>query len=176
MSKVYDPLDNGLAQLNKDLDKLMNDLIFANQVAIQSLEPLVLSRIHSYGNANTNLENFRAVVANNVITFRRNKYAPTLRTHNTSTQATYAEYGYGIVGSANQAPKDLELVYGDLGWQGYDLDSPYKIEAWGRGWWHKKQLTWGEISVPTYYRTYRYFEQNIANIVATKLQQVMNKL
>lgn len=174
MSKVYDPLDNGLAQLNKDLEKLKNDLIFANQVAIQSLEPLVLSRIHTYGNSNTNLENFREVVANNVITYRRNKYAPTLRSHNTSTQATFAEYGYGIVGSGSPAPKDLETIYGDLGWEGYDLDTPYKLDD--RGWWHKKMLTWGEVSVPTYYRTYKYFEQNIAQIVSKKLQEVMNKL
>lgn len=174
MSKVYDPLDNGLAQLNKDLDKLMNDLIFANQVAIQSLEPLVLSRIHYYGNANTNLDNFREVVANNNFTYRRNKYAPTLRIHNTSKQATFAEFGYGIVGSANQAPKDLETIYGYLGWEGYDLDTPYKLDD--RGWWHKKQITWGEKSVPTYYRTYRFFEQRLAQIVCDKLVAVLNKL
>ena len=175
MKKTYDPLNSGFAELYKDIEKIKNELLWVNQVAVQSLEPMLLSKIHTYGNMNTNLENFRAVVANNKFTYRRNKYRPTMTVVNTDKQATFAEYGYGIVGSGS--PLDISShidAFGDVGWEGYDVDTPAKMED--RGWRHKDKITWGEPSIPTYYKTYMYFKQNIAQIIGKRIDDMLKKL
>lgn len=177
MKKTYDVFDNGLGQLNSDIEKLKNDLIWANQVAVASLEPLIMSTIHFNGNMNTNMDNWSAVVNFNKFKFVRNKYKPHIIVRNENEQTTYAEYGYGIIGMRNPLMVKAQ-IFGDVGYKGYDLPSRYKKPD--HSWWYKKfgvtHHTYGEKPVPTFYRTYLYFDRNLAKIIGQKLEKVMNKL
>jgi hypothetical protein len=184
MDKYYDILDDGIGKLIADMKKLEEDLLWTNQVVIASLEPMILSNIKFYGSMNTNLDNWRAVNSNNVFTYRRNKVNPSIRVVNTDSQTTYAEYGYGIIGEKGGSPLyPMNEIFGDVGWRGYGLPSPYKRyhkNDGGQYWFYSRfgqqTYTQGEVGVPTFYRTYLNLERSLPTLFVDRFIAVINKL
>jgi len=183
MDKYYDILDDGITKLIADMKKLEEDLVWTNQVVIASLEPKIMSKISYYGSLNNNQENLSAVLSNNRFTYRRNKVNPSIRVVNSDTQATYAEYGYGIIGEQGGSPLyPMNEIFGNVGWKGYGLESPYKRyhKDGGQYWFYKRQgvmtYTQGEVGVPTYYRTYLALERELQQLFVDRFVSVINKL
>jgi hypothetical protein len=76
---------------------------------------------------------------------------------NTSEEATYAEFGYGLTGY--QSPYEHGDVFNmeQAGWINYDLDSPSKLND--RSWWYTnadglKVRTKGQPSASIFYKAY----------------------
>lgn len=178
MKKTYDPLNSGFAELYKDIEKIKNDLIWVNQVAVASLEKTMLTRLTMNSYVITNPENAMIVLTQNSFRYRRNKYQPAISMVNRSEQATYSEYGYGIVGARSPLLVSQQ-IFGDVKWKGYNILPGKKRDDFS--WYYTNRfvenpLTYGERSAPTYYLTYMYFKENISRIIGEKIEAMLKKL
>ena len=160
------------SELAKDIgleaDKLVRDV----QDSVIELEPYMRGNMESVAYTSVK-EDDRKALMDNRFRYRRTKYTGTIQMINDNEQATYAEYGYGIVGGSRPYQHG-DIFGGDsaIGWKGYDLDGVpinYKNKE-DRHWWHKGMMMWGFTQTPAFFKTYMFLLGNGANILSEKIR------
>lgn len=163
------PEYTSLQELAKDIELEAQNLVRSVQDSVIELEPYMRGNMESVAYTSVK-EDDRKALMDNKFRYRRTKYTGTIQMVNDNEQATYAEYGYGIVGGS-QPYQNGDIFGGDsaIGWKGYDLDSRYKDNE-DRHWWHKGMMMWGFTSTPAFFKTYMFILGNGANILSEKIR------
>lgn len=124
----YDLLNGGLEKLQKDLDNYVNYLTYANMELVSTLSSIAKNDIVSNASRAYEIEqridlNTRTVVE----THKRGKYISSDRVVNDSPKATFAEFGYGVLGANSEYSHGDFLDRYAIGWYGYNIDTPNKL-------------------------------------------------
>lgn len=166
--KSYDLFANGLDQVIADLQKYENDLRIANDEFTERLATETIATIQALAMSNDPFEvmdirneNVKIRIANGEIS--------KIDVVNTSQNATYSEFGYGIVGK--QSGIDTRPFEPNLNWE-------YDVKNHGdKGWWYRNRFGWrehsnGQIPRRTIYRSYL----SVLGQVGSYAQSVFNKI
>lgn len=158
-NKSYDLFANGLDDVIADLRKYEKDLMKANDMFTERLATETVSTIQALAMSSDGVE-MADIINSNVKTRLELGETSAIRVLNTSQNATYSEFGYGIVGknaSINVRPFGSDK-YGATalgGWK-YDMHNPPHGD---KGWWYLDKFgtpKWSKGQIPrrTIYRSY----------------------
>ena len=166
------PEYTNLNELIKDLELEAQHLATSAQDSVFELEPYMQGSMQTFASQSIKDDDRQALMDNKFMR-TRTKYRGKLTMVNDNQQATYAEYGYGIVGK--QEPyQNGEIFGGDsaIGWKGYDLDSRYKDNE-DRHWWHKGMMMWGFTQTPAFFKTFMFLLNDGQKIIGEKIRSKM---
>lgn len=169
MKDHYDIMSGGMDQLIADIDLLKQQLIDGNNEGMKRVQSELETQFRYYASMVEIWEDYVAVVrhTNNIYLGIRQS---SVVFNSYDKQATFAEYGYGIVGKNNPFVRG-DIFGGDsaVGWYGYDIDTPHKVEP-ERYWWFKNKITFGAPSHPTYYKTFMWAVFNAPRIIGESIR------
>jgi hypothetical protein len=158
-----------LLELAKDMEQEVERLKYSTMISVMELAPIMRDEMETVANTSIKEDDRKALVDNHFRT-KTTKHTFKLQMINDNQQATYAEYGYGIVGGS-QPYQNGDIFGGDakIGWKGYDLDSYHK-DHYERFWWHKGMMMWGFTQTPAFFKTYMFLLSNGQRIIGEKIR------
>lgn len=174
-NKSYDLFANGLDQVIADLQKYENDLRIANDEFTELLADETISIIRSYANSNDPIEN-QDIMNENIKQRFESGIESSISVINTSQNATYSEFGYGIVGKSNSITTD---PFGGDKFNAKPFDKwKYDVKNHGfKGWNYRNKFGWfqrsyGQIPKRTMYRSYLRIERESKGLA----RRIFNKI
>lgn len=173
MKQKYDLFDD-IGLLVQDWKEEIKRVQVAQENVMRRIAKEVPLQFDTFASAIEDVENYDAVLNySKVLNITPKKSSFKIMAND--EQATYAEYGYGIVGKRSPY-QGGEIFGGDsvVGWQGYDLDSRYKHPEL-RYWHYKDKITWGQKSTPTYFNTYTWSVSNIPLMIKEEFTKAVAK-
>jgi len=175
-NKSYDLFAGGLDEVIKDLQIYERDLIIANDIFTQRLAVETVETIKALAMSSDG-EEMADIINSNIIQRFANGQESVVRVVNTSQNATYSEFGYGIVGAGSEI--DTKPFTSDE----YGAEAigkwNYDVRKHGlKGWWYPNRFgtpthSIGQIPRRTIYRSYLSVLGNVgsyANSVFSKLK------
>lgn len=178
MKQNYDVFNGGMAELLKDIEAYKISLIEANNEISQEVSSIIRNNIISNASQATE-EAQRTDIASltNVMPITQGQEASSI-VFNTSVKATFAEFGYGIIGKGSPYMGNSIFDMSKVGWQGYDLDSKRKFED--RSWFYRDrngQLLRSSGAVPTHiwFNSVQLVIKDVDKIVSNILERKLNK-
>lgn len=134
--KEYDILNGGIEELQKDLLAYQNYLTYANMEFVSKLSEFGMNEIISNATRADEIDQRLDIANKNTIKQGlRGKNISSDTILNSSPNASYAEFGYGIIGKASQYSHSDFLDRYAIGWYGYDIDTKSKLP--NRSWFYK---------------------------------------
>lgn len=178
MKQNYDVFKGEMNDLLKDIEAFKLSLIEANNEISQEVSSIIRNNIISNASQATE-EAQRTDIASltNVMPITQGQEAESI-VFNTSVKATFAEFGYGIIGKGSPYMGNSIFDMQKAGWQGYDLDSKRKFED--RSWFYRDrngQLLRSSGAIPTHiwFNSVQLVMNNVDKIVSAILERKLNK-
>lgn len=178
MKQTYDVFNGGMAELLKDIESFKVSLIEANNEISQEVSSIIRNNIISNASQATE-EAQRTDIASltTLMPVTQGEEATSI-VFNTSVKATFAEFGYGIIGKGSPYMGSSIFDMQKAGWQGYDIDSKRKFED--RSWFYRDrngQLLRSSGAIPTHiwFNSVQLVITNVDKIVSAILERKLNK-
>jgi hypothetical protein len=143
MAKNYDIMNGGLERLIVDVDNYKKYLAYASGQLVTELSNITKDDIiANAGLAEEDSQVLDIYSRTSVVQGVRNKNRATNKIINTSNKATFAEFGYGIVGKGSPYAYNDFINMAMANFTEYDMDSPSKriSKKDGRRFWFYKDL------------------------------------
>lgn len=156
--KQYELGKKGFDQLIKDLDKLERELIVANDLITQELATITYDEVRKNAyRANEPLIVTEILSKTEILNEQSGKTSSKI-VYTNSPKATFAEFGYGIVGQENPYVYDDFINKSNAGYIGYNIDTDAKkTDDNGRQYWfyrdesNRLMKSYGEVPLNIYY-------------------------
>ncbi len=172
---TYDIMSGGLNKLSQDLDAYVKYLTYANMEIVSDLSKVAYNDI--IGNAGRAYEDEQVLdiySRTKIEVHKRGKNISSDRVVNNSPKASFAEFGYGVLG------KNAPYSHGDfldryaIGWYGYDINTPYKRP--NRSWFYKdmygnKVNTFGAVPRNIFYNASQSVISQFPSIAYSRLNR-----
>lgn len=177
MKQNYDIFNGGMNELLKDIELFKSSLIEANNEIVQEMSMIVKNNIVSNASQATE-EAQRTDIASLTTLMNLNQgQEATNIVFNTSPKATFAEFGYGIIGKGSPYAGGSIFDMQKAGWQGYDLDSKRKLSD--RSWFYRDRngnLLRSSGAVPTHiwFNSVQLVIKDVDKIVSNILERKLN--
>jgi hypothetical protein len=185
MKQNYDVFNGGMADLLKDIEAFKIGLIEANNEISQEVSSIIRNNIISNASqASEEAQRTDIASLTNVMPITQGEEASSI-VFNTSVKATFAEFGYGIIGKGSPYMGNQVFDMQKAGWQGYDLDSKgYDLDSKrkfeDRSWFYRDrngQLLRSSGAIPTHiwFNSVQLVMNNVDKIVSAILERKLNK-
>ena len=178
MKQNYDVFNGGMTDLLKDIEAFKLSLIEANNEISQEVSSIIRNNIISNASqASEEAQRTDIASLTNVMPITQGQEASSI-VFNTSVKATFAEFGYGIIGKGSPYMGNQVFDMAKVGWQGYDLDSNRKFDD--RSWFYRDrngQLLRSSGAIPTHiwFNSVQLVMNNVDKIVSAILERKLNK-
>lgn len=190
MKQTYDVFNGGMAELLKDIESFKVSLIEANNEIVQEMSTIIKNNIVSNASQATEEAQRTDIASLTTLMPVTQGQEATSIVFNTSVKATFAEFGYGIIGKGSPYMGGSIFDMQKAGWQGYDLegkpredkgydlDSKRKFED--RSWFYRDrngQLLRSSGAIPTHiwFNSVQLVITNVDKIVSNVLERKLNK-
>lgn len=190
MKQNYDVFNGGMADLLKDIEAFKIGLIEANNEISQEVSSIIRNNIISNASqASEEAQRTDIASLTNVMPITQGQEASSI-VFNTSVKATFAEFGYGIVGKGSPYMGNSIFDMQKAGWQGYDIDGKprddkgYDLDSKrkfdDRSWFYRDrngQLLRSSGAIPTHiwFNATQLVMSNVDKIVSAILERKLNK-
>lgn len=190
MKQNYDIFNGGMDELLKDIELFKSSLIEANNEIVQEMSTIVKNNIVSNASQATEEAQRNDIASLTTLMNLNQGQEATNIIFNTSPKATFAEFGYGIIGKGSPYAGGSIFDMQKAGWQGYDIDGNprddkgYDLDSKrklpDRSWFYRDRngkLLKSKGAVPTHiwFNSVQLVIKDVDKIVSNILERKLNK-
>lgn len=178
----YDLSVQGLDQLIRDLEKFERALEMANDAMVQELAEIGYNEIVTNAYDAKEIDQVDDIITLTQTIKRSDKTTSQATVYNESPRATFAEFGYGMIGEQAPYAHDDFINSRQAGYSGYNLPSPAKKEdVFGETYWvyrdsyGDKHHSYGEQPSNIFYNAGQAVKNALPSVIQRKFENLWSK-
>lgn len=184
MKQNYDVFNGGMAELLKDIEAYKTSLIEANNEISQEVSSIIRNNIISNASQATEEAQRTDIASLTTLMPVTQGQEATSIVFNTSVKATFAEFGYGIIGEKSPYMGESIFDMKKAGWKGYNIESDRKFKNNKKfpddSWLYRDRnghLLNSSGAIPTHiwFNSVQLVMSNVDKIVSAILERKLNK-